>query len=425
MTQTVTVNVDLQTDQAQTQGFSTPSILTEDANFTVNRSKSYSSPTDVVADFAVTTKEYKAAAALFTQDPAPATIKFIRQDSGDASMTAALNAIFLEDNAWYDWVILSRVKADILEAAAWAELNKRYFNGCSEDADVYDSADVADVLSTLAGFNYEYTSLQWHHQGGVDSTSGIIGVILSEVVTVDDTGHGLRVNDPITVSAGADAATNGNFIVATVPTDNQFTYVASGAIDDPTPADAIDYFARYTFPESAMIGAVAWREVGSYTRKFKTLTGQQVIPTTVINSSEMQAIQDKGGNIYIEERGLDIYKEGISVGGNFTDNIVGKDWLKDTMEAQVFTQLKNPASVPYNDAGFGLVENQVRDVLAQALARNVITPIDDSTEYILDMPRAATAADVYKSVRAIPPITVTAKIGGSVHSLVVNVTLTQ
>lgn len=424
MGQTVTVNVNLATDQASVQGFSTPAILTEDTAF-VNRSKSYASIADVALDFASTTKEYKAASAIFTQDPAPETVKFIRQDAGDASMTAALDAIFLEDTGFYDFVILSRVKADILEAAAWAEVNRRYFNACSEDVDVYDSAATTDALSTLAGLSYDYTSLQYHHQAGVDSATGVIGVILDEVVTVDDTAHGLRVNDPITVTLGADSATNGNFIVATVPTADQFTYIASGAIDAPAPADAITYFARYTFPEAAIIGTVAWQEVGSYTRKFKTAKGQTVIPPTVLNSSEIQTVLDKGGNVYVEERGLDIYKEGVSVGGNFTDNIVGKDWLKDTMEAQIFTTLKNLPSTPYNDEGFGIVEGEIRSVMSQALTRNVVTPISDTVEYVLEMPRAFLAESVYKAARAIPPITITAKIGGSVHSVTINVTLTQ
>jgi hypothetical protein len=423
MAKTVTVNIDLALAQAQTQGFSTPAILTTDASFTVNRSKIYTSITDVAVDFATTTKEYKAASAIFSQTPTVAKIKFLRQDAGDADITAALDAIFAEDSDWYNLIALNRAEADILEIAAWAEVNKRQYDACSEDAGVYDSAVTTDVLSDLVAANYTYTSYTWHHQGGVDSSTGVIGVILSEVVTVDDVGHGLRVGDPITVSLGADAATNGNFLVATVPTADQFTYLAPGAIDAPAPADAIDYFARYTFPEAAIVGYTAWREVGSYTRKFKTLVGQVSIPTTVINAGQIETILTKGGNVYVEERGLDIYKEGVNASGLFTDNRLGADWLKDTMEASVFTQLKNN-DIPYNDAGFGVVENEIRDVLADALNRNVITPYDETNEYLFTMPRFTSATSAERAARTIPAIEITCLIGGFVHFVTINITLT-
>ena len=423
MAQTVTVNIDLALAQAQTQGFSTPAILTEDATFTVNRSKSYTSLSDVALDFATTTKEYKAAAAIFAQTPTVALIKFIRQDSGDASITDALNAIFLEDSDWYALISLNRLEADILEIAAWAETNKRQYFACSEDVAVYDSAITTDVLSDLVAANYTCTNYTYHHEGGVDSSTGIIGVILSEVVTVDDTAHGLRVGDAITVSLGADAATNGNFLVATVPTADQFTYLATGAIDDPTPAGAITYFARYLFPEAALVGFTAWREVGSFTYKYKTLVGQVAIPTTVVNSGEIETILGKGGNVYVEERGLSIYKEGKNASGLFTDNRLGADWLKDTMEAVVFTNLKND-DVPYNDAGFGVVENSIRDVLSDALNRNVVTPYDETNEYLFTMPRFTAATSAQRAARTIPPLEITCLIGGFVHFVTINVTLT-
>ena len=114
----VTINI---TDTRITrQGFGTILILdTIAASVFATRVKSYVDIAAVAVDFADTTKVYKAAAAIFSQDRAPTSIKVGRHETGDASITTALTAIAAEDNAFYDVVSVLKSSAEILEIAAW------------------------------------------------------------------------------------------------------------------------------------------------------------------------------------------------------------------------------------------------------------------------------------------------------------------
>ncbi len=85
----VSVTISVGDTKIKAAGFGVPLILPEDTHSVfANRSKSYADLIALTVDFAVTTKTYKAANALFAQTTKRGksidTIKVGRVDSGDA-----------------------------------------------------------------------------------------------------------------------------------------------------------------------------------------------------------------------------------------------------------------------------------------------------------------------------------------------------
>lgn len=425
MIDNVNVSILIQDAKVTAAGFGTAMILAEHTAFT-DRTKSYADLTEVAVDFAATTKVYKAANAILAQSPAPQSIKVGRIDAGDADITATLNAIALVDLDWYGLLLVSRITADILAAAAWTEANGKVFGFAVEDADVLTSA-TTDIFSVLQALGYHRTFGFYHHQSGVDALTGVSISVTAGVATVTKTAHGLRVNDPVTIDGAIDfgsSATSlvGNFIVDSVPTADTFTYAAPTATAGAA-TGTITYFARYTFPDAAWMGLQFAKDPGTSTWKFKTLAGIIATPKTLMDSAELAIAEGKGANVYVERAGVSITREGIMVSGRFIDITRGVDWLDARMEERIFTELVNLEKVPYTNEGMTIIESAMREVLSLALSRGVINPVSDSEDYILTVPNVFDIPIADRTNRLFPDIGFQALVGNSVHGVTVTGTL--
>jgi hypothetical protein len=91
--------------------------------------------------FETTDDAYKMAAAMFAQSPSPATVK-VKQKADAQAYDAALAELVLTDNDWYGICIDSRDKANLALAGTWANSNKKFFFGCSEEIAALDNRNV-------------------------------------------------------------------------------------------------------------------------------------------------------------------------------------------------------------------------------------------------------------------------------------------
>lgn len=417
----VNVTITVQDTGIEQAGFGVPMILGLHTVFT-DRTRDYASLTEVGIDFPSTTKTYKAAAKIFSKNPKINLLKVGRIDAGDASLSATLDAIVNVDNDWYVLILESVAKADILEAAAWTEATTKIHAASTEDADVPTTA-TTDIATALQAAAYDRTFLLYSHQAGVDATGVSITSTVTES-TVTSVSHGLRVNDNITVSGAADSAINGNFIVASTPTADTFTYAVVGA----TPgADlnngAIDYFARYEYPAAGWCGVILPDDPGQNTWKFKTISVVNYTPKSLLTTTQQGYVEGKGCNVYVRIAGVNMTREGVMASGRFIDVTRGTDWLDARLEEAVFGVLVNNKKVPFTNKGTGLVENAIRAVFEQALDREVINPISDTLAYELNIPLVGTIPIADRSKRLLPDITFRALVGDSIHGVTVNGTL--
>ena len=145
------VTISRSTTSASVAGFGI--ILVVGENPAV-RSKSYSSLVDVGVDFDDDDPEYRAAAAIFGQLNAPASIVIGLEDTGE-SFAQALAAIAAVDNTWY-YVVRATSEladADIAAASSWLTANKKFCILGTADANVLTETAGVDVTSVPALMN--------------------------------------------------------------------------------------------------------------------------------------------------------------------------------------------------------------------------------------------------------------------------------
>lgn len=414
----VNVTVNVADTKITRAGFGIPLIfdLFTVSGFT-ERVRTYNNLAAVLVDFAATTKVYKCAAAIFAQERSPTKIKVGRQDSGDASITTALGVINTEDSDFYCIVTPYKAKSDILLIAAWSETNSKIFLCSSEDADVITTA-TTDVATALAAYNR--TGYLWHHQSGVDVT-GATYTIASGVVTIGQTAHGLKVGDPVTFSGSAGVLLiDGDNIVDTVPNANTYTFTTTLA--DQASA-AVNYFARYTFPEAAWAGLMLPSDPGSETWKFKTLAGVVPVPRTSLTPTEEANALGKNANLYTPLAGVGATHEGVMGSGRYIDIQRGIDWVEARIGEAVLTRLLNSPKIPYTDGGATILEGEIEQVLDKAVNQNILGPLlDDSGDfYRITVPKVKDQSTTDRTNRYFPSITAQAQMAGAIHSLAITV----
>jgi len=93
------------------------------------------------AGYLTTDEEYKMAAAMFAQTPSPEDVAIIRKASG-TTYAAALTTLRTTYDAFYAVTIESREKADLNAVGTWANSNKKFFFGGTDDLTALDSRNV-------------------------------------------------------------------------------------------------------------------------------------------------------------------------------------------------------------------------------------------------------------------------------------------
>lgn len=422
----VSVTIAVGDTKIKAAGFGVPLILPEVTHSVfVDRTKEYSDLASVTLDFAVTTKTNKAAAAFFAQTTKGGKsiekIKVGRVDSGDADVSATLAEIWLVDSEWYELTYESKTKADILLAAAWAETVSVIYIISVEDADILTSVST-DLMSTLQAASYDRTGLLYSHQAGIDVTGTSI-TVASFVATVTEVAHGLRLNDPVTISGADGADLNGNKIVETIVDVDNWTFTTTETDGADANNASIDYFARYVFGDAGWCGQTLPEDPGSLTWKFQTISGLPATPTSLMDTAEKGLAEGKNANVYIENAGVSHTREGIMASGRFIDVQRAVDWLDARMEEAVFAQLINLRKIPYTNAGLTIIESAMRGVLNLAIQRTAINPISDVEPYTITIPEVTDIATASRQNRLFPDILFSALVGNAAHGVQINGTL--
>lgn len=111
----------------------------------------YSDIDQVSDDYASTKKAYQAAQIFFSQNPRPEQVAIATINDGE-SISDALTRVNNVNSTWYGFTFANTaalVKADILEAAAWAEPRIKIFGYTTASADSLDAAIVTDAATEL------------------------------------------------------------------------------------------------------------------------------------------------------------------------------------------------------------------------------------------------------------------------------------
>ena len=181
----VNVSITRQTKTVSQAGFGTMLILTPVAEpLPANRVSFYSSIDEIADDFPSNTDAYKAAAAAFSQNPRPERVavgRYIGSGQNAETITEALNACKEENDEWYALVLTDKTVASQTLAAAWVETQKKIFFARSNDVDIKDAGETADIGSVCSAANYDRTAVVAHYPSADDFIdAGWLGLMLPE-----------------------------------------------------------------------------------------------------------------------------------------------------------------------------------------------------------------------------------------------------
>jgi len=144
----IDITISRETTPVSRVGFGTPLILAEDDSLAPDRVRTYGDIDEVGEDFDEATDAYRAAQAVFQQDPSPGQVKIGRKEEME-TWTEALSAVREVDDDWYGLVALTRDAEDIEALANAIEALRKIYVAGSADEAIKDEQDDTDIASTL------------------------------------------------------------------------------------------------------------------------------------------------------------------------------------------------------------------------------------------------------------------------------------
>lgn len=180
--------------------------------------------------------------------------------------------------------------------------------------------------------------------------------------------------------------------------------------------------------DAAWLGGQLPQTPGASTWKFKSLIGigpDVYTATQIVNMIGIPGTPGKNVNIYETVGGVNITQDGWMVGGQFIDITVFVDWLKVTMQTNIYSLLVNNPKVPYTDKGVGIVLNAVLQTLKQGSTDGGTGGLDATTIVTSVVPVANIPANT-RAQRILPTNSIvwSARLTGALHYVVINGTVT-
>lgn len=167
--------------------------------------------------------------------------------------------------------------------------------------------------------------------------------------------------------------------------------------------------AATDYPDAAWLGKCLPKDAGSITWAFKTLAG---ISADTLTSTQRGHALDKYANVYETVAGVSITQFGTTGANEYMDITRGVDWLRATMQEDIYTKLVNLDKIPYTDKGIASIESSVRKALEAGIDRNFIASITSITT-----PAAADVSAANKAARLLQDVEFTALLAGAIHEI--------
>ena len=242
---------------------------------------------------------------------------------------------------------------------------------------------------------------------------------------------------------------SGNKHIFGVTTQNTGCLVAVVTTDIGSRLKALGYtrsMVQYSsFNAHAAVSALARILTTNYggnntviTLKFKQEPG---IVAESLATTQANVLRDKNINVFVNYANeTAILEEGVMANGEFTDTIVGVDWLAITIQRELYNLLyTSTTKIPQTDQGQQLLNTSVEAVCSQGVVNGLLAPGVWNAGgfgqlkqgdylpkgYYVYAPSFATQFTADRGARKSMPIQVAAKLAGAIHSVDVIVNVNQ
>ena len=174
--------------------------------------------------------------------------------------------------------------------------------------------------------------------------------------------------------------------------------------------------------DAAFVGAIATKQVGSVTWKFKELKG---ITPDVMTTQERAGIENSHVIGYLNVGGRPETSEGFSLSGEYIDLLHGEIWVKTNMANELQRLLQDNDKIPYDNRGISMVSAKANYVLDIARRQGIIATDDATGKGIYEVvstPYSQQSRDD-KSKRHYGGLGFTYKASNAIHTLTVKGTV--
>lgn len=165
--------------------------------------------------------------------------------------------------------------------------------------------------------------------------------------------------------------------------------------------------AATEYPEAAWVGSQLAVTPGQNDWDFKRANG---VTVSNLTQTQITNLKNKSWNYYIPKAGVNIFQNGDMFDGKPIDVQIGKDWLKARLQEAIYFRIINVLKIPMTDAGLLIVENEIRSVLSQAQANNLL-----DRGWTVQTPPVASIPANLRAQRAAGVFVIRARLAGAVR----------
>lgn len=425
----VNVIIELATAGLSVPGFGIPGILGYSSTFP-DRVRFYTSIDGVLVDYAASTPEAIAAAAIFAQDVHPERIAIFK-GLLKPTQRFKLSVVSVVNSYAYTFKVGSTTVTFTSDASATNdEIATGLMNAINTAAPAGFTATTSGSVGSLFVYITGNAPGNWLATENLqpdflalsqDHADPGVATDLAQIKLLDNTWYGLITlfNSSAYILGAAAWVESNEKLYIPVTQDSEAETVAFSSATDVVKTiytlgytrTAVEYHrSNLYFADAAWFGATLSFDPGSETWKFKTLNG---VPPVTLTTTQQTNLQNKRANIYYAIAGRNITAEGITASGQFIDTIRFRDWLKLRLQVEVFLELANSPKVPYTDPGIAKIENRVRAVLDEGVAVGGIA----QGSIVVTVPKVVDTSPVDKAERILRNMFFECDLASAIHGV--------
>lgn len=419
----ITANVNLQAVAAQSPNFNSCLILgTSPIIDTVSRFRNYSSLTDVGVDFDGASEEYKAAALWFNQSPKPTSLligRWAKTASAGKLIGAQLSAANQAIGAWsaitngaFQIAINGGAPAAIagLNFSAQTNLNgvasvitaaltgaTCVYNAAYKRFEITSgttgaTSSISFLAAPGAGTDISGMMGMLSTSSGAYQASGITAETALQAVTLydqnwSDQWYGLIIPgavdaDHIAVAGlieGASAAhiygvTTSEAGVLNSGDTTNIAYVLKQLRYNHT---VVQYSSSSPYAVASLLARILTTDWSANNTAITLMyKDEPEVVAETLNNTQANNLESYNCNVFVAyNNSTAIIEPGVTASGQFIDTIIGSDWLKTTIQADTYTELRlRSTKIPQSDSGMHEIVTIIEAICSQGVNNGLLAP---------------------------------------------------
>ena len=411
-------------------GFGTPLILGTTARSGTDLVRYYTTLSGVVADYAVTTPEYRMAARCFAQAKRPRQIaigkrtskptqKFLLTPSNLVASTRYAFSVGGVEVSYTtdDTPTLAEYVAGVTAAFGALDPAPTTFAVTSTDTNTTNT-----VTASTAGAWLDFRVLTPAVLNAAQ-TQADAGVTNDLNAMLSESGDWYGVLTPFASQAEVMAiaawaeANRKLFFFATVDSANYTTPYdeetpdadVGGALFSRNYARTLGFpqGATSDFADAALMARFFGAEPGSITLNLQALVGPQAMALTATHQANLKA---RNMNMYLSLAGAPAFLDGRMFSGQFADIVRDTDWFVARTQESLFRVMRSSDKVPYTDDGVVVLTSTVAAQGERSETAGFLAP-----GWTVTAQPVSTVSEADRAARRYPAITFTGTYAGAIH----------